>query len=559
MANLDGNEIATTVKRSQVWQATHDGEGKTLPYMNRSFISFTFGGKKIEDFDLIAVTDGDRLSRQGYANFSDITTSYDTLDGQYYWSTHYEANTFEFKLATDGIDQKMLDKFLHWFKAGATRELILAEHPNRAALARVSAPPQLDLLPFESSVSVRIGNIYYPTKTTLYRGEITLSLIMDEPHWYSKVNILGIQDGTRYLDKWHDLETGEDVWITQSPDALKILYEDGIPLGSMIQSNMLLGDGAYASVETSDYSRIWNPTTSVGAIVMADENDTQYRAFISGAYVDVGGNGIYSLTSSQKAYFFYAGTAPAPTIITFTLTPQFNNNNNGYYIEVPKNIITNSNDPYNIITIQSETKQEFKFTTPNIYTSYNKTIQIFSTMAKANNSKYTWEDVRKEIRDNVRHAAVRAWANRSMEWVIQSKGENATDIATDSSTLLTCMKSFLTNGNNVQSATFTFNSQTGSAVGIFKYRNAVTVQSNDTEWSTYVNRTSLIEKTENVGDMVKSNYIILQDRNYPTDDGIVTSWDTDTNIGYPWYSHMIKHDCATALINISIKYKNMYL
>ena len=58
---------------SQVYQATHDGVGNSLPYMSRSFISFTFGGKDIEDFGLIVVIDGDRMERDAYASFSDLT------------------------------------------------------------------------------------------------------------------------------------------------------------------------------------------------------------------------------------------------------------------------------------------------------------------------------------------------------------------------------------------------------------------------------------------------------------------------------------------------------
>jgi len=49
--------------------------------MNRSFISFTYGGEKIEDFDLIATISGDRLNRNAYANFDDTVTTYDNLDG----------------------------------------------------------------------------------------------------------------------------------------------------------------------------------------------------------------------------------------------------------------------------------------------------------------------------------------------------------------------------------------------------------------------------------------------------------------------------------------------
>ena len=39
----------TTTKRGQVYQATHNGEGQTLPYMNRSFISSTFPSLRSKD------------------------------------------------------------------------------------------------------------------------------------------------------------------------------------------------------------------------------------------------------------------------------------------------------------------------------------------------------------------------------------------------------------------------------------------------------------------------------------------------------------------------------
>jgi len=78
----------STVRRTQVYKATHKGEGY-LPFMYRSFISFSYGGKNIEDFGLITVTDGDRMNRNGYADFEDITSNYSVLDGQYHWGTHY--------------------------------------------------------------------------------------------------------------------------------------------------------------------------------------------------------------------------------------------------------------------------------------------------------------------------------------------------------------------------------------------------------------------------------------------------------------------------------------
>ena len=84
----------------------------------------------------------------------------------------------------------------------------------------------------------------YKTKTTLYKGEITLEMVMDEPHWYAIQNIIGViaevetdaGPRKRYLDKWLDtsLNPPQEVDVFASADALKIIQEDGIPLGTMV-------------------------------------------------------------------------------------------------------------------------------------------------------------------------------------------------------------------------------------------------------------------------------------------------------------------------------------
>jgi hypothetical protein len=110
---LYGTEVESlTPPRTQVYKATHDGN-KRLPYMNRSFISFSYGSKKnsngeevpvfIEDFNLIATTSGDRMERDAYASFEDLTSTYDTIPGQFYWGTYFHTNSIQFTLATDGI------------------------------------------------------------------------------------------------------------------------------------------------------------------------------------------------------------------------------------------------------------------------------------------------------------------------------------------------------------------------------------------------------------------------------------------------------------------------
>ena len=95
--------------------------------------------------------------------------------------------------------------------------------------------------------------------------------------------------------------------------------------------------------------------------------------------------------------------------------------------------------------------------------------------------------------------------------------------------------------------TFVFNSETGEATANMKYNQ---LTSNNT-----IIVDSIISVEEDVGDMLKSNYIILRDRNYPTANGSILGWSEE----HPEYSHRISHDCASPLTNLSIIYKNMYL
>jgi hypothetical protein len=104
---LVGEETEHPVPSStQVYKVTHSGN-KRLPFLRRSFISFTYGedasGRPvpIEDFNLISTFDGDRLSRQAYASFNDLTSNYDVIHGQFFWGSYYTNNSLTFKLATD--------------------------------------------------------------------------------------------------------------------------------------------------------------------------------------------------------------------------------------------------------------------------------------------------------------------------------------------------------------------------------------------------------------------------------------------------------------------------
>ena len=606
--------------------------------MKRSFISFTYGGRYIEDFNLIATISGDRMERDGYATFNDLTTEYDNLDGYYYWNTHFKTNVLTFNLATDGINQRELEEFLHWFQPGKSRELILAEHPNRAQYARVSQPPKLSLLPFEEHTTMMVSYVEREITTTLYKGEITLELTLDEPFWYAKDNVLGIiQDVSidgqhtqkQYVNKWVDFN-GNVVNIFASQDALKILQEDNIPLGSMITNNMLLGNKSFANVSNDTNSLIWAPaandadivyvdyepqgtgariagviseyqfviqSSAVGAEMYFEDNNNTivpdyhyltteegvklyfdlsegvnpatgesfieflpgtYYGRVAGPIVDVDGEGIDALSAGEAGYFYYAGTAPSPTIITFTF--KLNINSNGF-INQPANKIDNiinnasggqNNNYYNVFIVESKEQQVLKFTTPNFLTSFNRVMRIIDLKY---NGDVDWETIYKEIRDQVRHPAVRAWATRILDAYKQANNRpSKNELKTNMSYLLKD-KSI---SHNLFPVTVKFNSKTGEAIGTFTYRKPTDNIPNINNIATY--GTIVENAQEDVGDMLYSNYIVIRERNYPTVNGQVVAWRDDANDPMAHsYSHKITHDMQYPLTNIQIEYQTLYL
>lgn len=232
------NVLIDIERHSQVYTATHDGAGNYLPHMYRSFISFTWGGKRIEDFNLLAIIENNALQRKIYADFNDNVTESDVWDGQIYWSSHHTSNSLELALFTDGITENQLDDFKRHFRPGRIEELILAEHPNRAIYARVAASPEMSILPFEEPITVMISGKEHVTSTTMYKGRINLEFVMDDPFWHSRVNILDElkADGTYNSNRWRDANS-QEVLVLEDKDALKIITEDGVPTSTMLKSD----------------------------------------------------------------------------------------------------------------------------------------------------------------------------------------------------------------------------------------------------------------------------------------------------------------------------------
>lgn len=521
MANLIGKEEYSNIQdKTQVYKLTYDGAGNNLPYYRKVFISFSYGGKLIEEFGLVVVTDGDRIERSAYANFEDSVESYETLDGQKYWGTHFTANNLSLTLATDGMTLKQLDDFKNWFKPGTTRELILAEHPNRAIQARISEPPVYSFLPFEEKTIFKIENQSYNVSTTLYKGEVKLNFIMDEPNWYAKLNYMPSYIDKMTLEKLEMNSTNiNKVETISDADMIKIMYEDGIPHQSILIGDMFLG----------------------GNFLITSEARTD-SALVGQAYLGIitsESDGL-SLSSETPRYLFYSGTAKCYPKIKFSMRPVFDSNNK--YITVPGNKITNpEGNVYSKITIGDKV---FEFTTPSILTGYNMAIKIFSEIA--DNTSVI--EVRNKIKEEIKERYSRAWAVKCLNDFENKRKQNDTDIIKihrdsqniandDSEKIISLMRLFIPDDNLM---TFSFDSKNGEAIGNFNINVDWVEQGNQKIYSSE-------NVQENVGDMVRSDYLTIERRNYLNSDGRI-----DLN-----NCHMISSNIS--LENILVFYKNMYL
>lgn len=536
-------EWSENIGSTQVFKATHDEEGKRLPHRSRSFISFSYGGRNIEDFNLLATIQNNRIQKEAYAEFEDNTTTYDVVDGQFYWGTHFTKNQINFSLSTDGITEEKLGDFKNWFQPGKIDQLILSENPNRYADARVAAPPSLSLLPFEKIEIKKVAGINREYSTTLYRGEISLSFVMDDPFWHSRNSIIDYyyinKEDKFYPENNMNSDGGENNFATiEDKDFLKVIFEDRVPHISMFAMNdiqtIVFANNVCLDLKNARVGIDPSETEEEQINSLVAENDQDESSLTRVGVILAQEEKVIELTNNiNNQYLFYGGTAPASTKIQFTLTPQLD----GDLICAPLNsdIVKASENyevPYNYFKIGDK---EFRFTIPSIWKGYNQAITIIKNFNKSE----AIEEVEDALRDGVNEYYVRAWAMHSLEIAVDDSIEISDVIKND---FITNMKQFLTdNEEKLYPATFTFDSKTGEAVGEFTVRVHATNGEMDKDDYTFV-----IE--ENVGDMVRSEYMFIDQRCEYNDEGqipIENCLPITTN--YP------------ELTNVIITFKNEYL
>ena len=515
MSNYDygyfGGSAGTPVpadysKKGQVYLATHDDAGNKLNKTLRAHISFSWGGRDIEDFNLLVVSDGDSYERSMYAPFEDLTTQYDLLDGQYYWRTHLSPYELTLNLATDGVTEKMLQDFRNWFRPGVERELILSEFPYRAIQARIAETPTYSFLPFRDVITKTIGGETYTTSSTLWKGSVVLQFIMDEPIWYSLASVF---QGTLDSDK------------------LKAMVDDGIPHSSMFKVSCFLPNNYIAEYSSAD-----------GEHTVAISNEINIPKEIQAS----------TNANIHPLYLYYCGTAAEKPIISFSFNAnQFNEN--GYCTAIGNSYIaTKEDEKYSILKIG---ENEFHFTTPGLLSAYNQAVSILRNDFKEGESIL---DLKKAFRDTLSNFYVRMWCTSICELSMSTYGvglgicdANSALTSNFRDNFIACLKAmFVQEQDNTseeqdntpeeqQPVVFkcacTFDSSTGQSIMALQiYTLDLTAEQN----AFVTNGVATLPLTsengipvpvlikENSGDMARSKYLLLEGRNLPNEEEQIT-------------------------------------
>lgn len=502
-AGVESPTPADYSKKGQVYLATHDDAGNKLDKTLRAHISFSWGGRDIEDFNLLVVSDGDSYERSVYASFEDLITQYDLLDGQYYWGTHLSPNELTLNLATDGVTEKMLQDFRNWFRPGVERELILSEFPYRAIQARIADTPTYSFLPFRDVITKTFGGETYTTSSTLWKGSVVLHFIMDDPVWYSLASVF---QGTLDSDK------------------LKAIIDDGIPYSGMFKTSCFLPDNYIAEYDFNS-----------GEPTVAISNEINIPKEIQASTSE----------EAHPLYLYYCGTAAEKPIISFSFNAnQFDEN--GYCTAVGNSYTaTNENEKYSVLKIG---ENEFYFTTPGLLSSYNQAVSILRNDFKEGESAL---DLKKAFRDTLSNFYVRMWCTSICELSMSAYGVDL-DICDANSALtsnfrenfIACLKAmFVQEQQNVSGSeeaeqspaifkcACTFDSSTGESIMALQiYTLDLTAEQNASVINGVVTLPLTSENgvpvpiliKENSGDMVRSRYLLLEGRNLPNEEEQIT-------------------------------------
>lgn len=179
----------------------------------KEYIDFSFAGRHISEFGLVAVTSSDRYQFPGSPEFKDEVSEVNGVWGQYYWGTNFKTRTYTYSLVTDGMTERQFEEFKKLFRPGHYGQFYEDTWFERYCYVRVKNVLDFTFVPFQEQVE--IAGVKFPSR--VYRGECKLVLIQDKPFLHSFYQVLD--------SKISDLNNKTD----NGKAAIRAMYHSNIP------------------------------------------------------------------------------------------------------------------------------------------------------------------------------------------------------------------------------------------------------------------------------------------------------------------------------------------
>lgn len=367
---------------------------------DKEFIDFSFAGKHISEFDMVAVSDGDRYSLDMSSTFDDETSTINGLNGQYYWGTTFNANQINFKLATDGITEKQLTAFKKHFVPGKYGKLFVDERIGRYCWARVKSVITLNFIPFQEQNTIQ-GVIFH---TNTYKGEASIAFEMDYPWWIAEHN---------YLETI-DQETIRKAYVNNVPMANSLDIKVNIENTS---NNISTTGQAYQDILSALEAQETIPFMTPNSNVII--GDSTYMITKNGLATLASYNAI---TDTEKNKYILYNASELATPISLTLKNQTITVSTSapYYITYARDSInTPANErQYNMYFIRNYEGQItniFKYTNPGVFYNINKVIQLAYVYKDSVSANLI--DFQDMLQEEIHHNRVLTWAARGLQFI----------------------------------------------------------------------------------------------------------------------------------------------
>ena len=149
---------------------------------DRDFIDFKFGDHWASEFNLIAVSSGDRYSPPVYGSVNPNTTTVAGKVGVYKWKSQIGEKVFNINIAFDNINGQTLNQIKEWLHPFKIDKLTFKEEPFKYYWVTLNSEPELNFVPFLEETKV-VNGIEF--KQGIYKGEFNIQFVCFDNYGYS--------------------------------------------------------------------------------------------------------------------------------------------------------------------------------------------------------------------------------------------------------------------------------------------------------------------------------------------------------------------------------------